>query len=535
MNQCENSHYDQDRPLSHPFAAADDGCEDPPFRRGNISFLFVPLCAAEWGIFMASLWHQTVSLPKQPALKGDLHTEVAVLGGGMAGVLTAFLLSRQGRRVVVLEAGRVAGGQTGNTTAKVTAQHGAIYHKLSQQNENNALLYAEANRNAINAYQSIIQQEQISCEWERVPALIYTKEQLDTLEQELQASKKAGCPVQFVHETSLPFPVKGAVQMDDQAQFHPLKLIKSILSGLTIYENTRALNVEGDEIHTPNGTVKAEHIVFTTHFPFLNFPGAYFMRLHQERSYVIALRGAGKMNGMYYGIDPDGLSFRNSGNFLLLGGGSHRTGENPSGGQYAALLQSARSFWPDCAQETRWSAQDCVPLDGIPYIGSYAESRPNWYVATGFQKWGMTTSMVAAQLITDAICQVENPYVGLFTPQRFSLSAAGPQLVSEGAHAVRGLSRELFSFPDEPLKELPPLHGGVIEWQGKKLGAFRDKDGTVYLVDTRCPHLGCQLAWNPEEHTWDCPCHGSRFDIHGRLISGPAQEDLAARTLHSFS
>ena len=292
-----------------------------------------------------------------------------------------------------------------------------------------------------------------------------------------------------------------------------------------MYEDTPVTAVRGDEVLTPKGKVRAEHIVFAAHYPFVNLPGFYFTRLHQERSYAVALKGTGELDGAYYGVDPGGLSLRPFGSMVLLGGGGHRTGDNRAGGQYQTLEASAERLWPNCQVAARWSAQDCITLDGVPYIGTFSPTRPRWYVATGFGKWGMTSSMVASELIADQICGKENALAPIFSPRRFSMLAART-MAKEGGQAARGLARAVFAQGEGSLDGLPPGHGGLVSWQGKKVGAYRDKEGQLYLVDPRCPHMGCQLEWNPEERSWDCPCHGSRFDYEGRLLDGPAQTGL---------
>ena len=213
------------------------------------------------------------------------------------------------------------------------------------------------------------------------------------------------------------------------------------------------------------------------------------------------------------------------GDLLLLGGGGHRTGENSAGGRYALLRKQAREWFPESREAAHWSAQDCMPADGVPYIGRFSAGRPDWYVATGFQKWGMTGSMAAATLLCDLICGKQSPYARVFDPGRFDTKAAAG-IAKEGLHAVKGLGRRIFQIPALQAEDLPRGHGGVVKAGAGKLGVCRDDAGGLHAVDIRCPHLGCQLEWNPDEASWDCPCHGSRFDREGRLISGPAQRDL---------
>lgn len=477
---------------------------------------------------MESLWKKTVELPRQRVLGQDLQVQCAIVGGGMAGLLTALFLERNGVEAVVLEADRVAGGQTGNTTAKITAQHGMIYHKLLDTlGREKAQQYAHANQRAIEQYRQIAGDLGISCWMEELPAYLYSRLEEEPLRREADAAKSLGFDAAFTMDTTLPFPVAGAVRFENQSQFHPLEFLQGILPKLTVYEETPVLSVEGDALVTPGGRVTAEEIVFATHYPFLNLPGMYFARMHQERSYVIALEGAQKLDGVYYGVDEEGgWSMRNAGEYLLLGGGNHRTGDNRSGGKYRSLADAAKEFWPQSREAARWSAQDCMTLDGVPYIGQFAESTPNWYVATGFGKWGMTHSMVAAQLISDRILGRENPDWEVFSPQRFTPGASAKTFLENGLQAVKGLGSQLLEPPWALLKDLQPGHGGIVEWGEEKVGAYRDEAGEVFLVSTRCPHLGCQLEWNPDEKSWDCPCHGSRFDYKGNRIDGPAQTGL---------
>lgn len=476
---------------------------------------------------MESIWRKTTRIEEGKPLAGNLQVKAAVIGGGMAGMLIAYFLKKKGVEAVVLEAGGIAGGQTGNTTAKITSQHNLIYHSLIRgKGEEAAAQYARANQQAIEEYAGLIRERGIECEFQRVPAYLYSTAEAYPLEREAEAAKRLGIPAEFTLETKLPFPIKGAVKFHDQAQFHPLKFLKALSEELTVYGGTFVQSVEGNRIATRGGEVEAEHIIFATHYPFINMPGYYFLRMHQERSYVVALEHAARLDGVYLGVDPEGLSFRNSGELLLLGGGSHRTGENSAGGRYDALRAQARMFWPQSVERAYWSAQDCMSLDQVPYIGRYSSSAPNWYAATGFGKWGMTGSMVSAMIISDLVTGRENPNEEVFSPQRLDLFSSAKTLAKEGAQAAKGLSRRLLSPPKAALDALPLGHGGIVEVEGEKAGVYKDQDGRTYVISPRCPHLGCQLEWNPDELSWDCPCHGSRFDYKGNLLNNPAQEGL---------
>ena len=442
---------------------------------------------------MESIWSREVAIPAREPLPGDMETEAAVIGAGMAGCLIAYFLHRQGVKTIVLEADRIACGQTKNTTAKITSQHGLIYDKLIRTfGEEKARQYAAANQHAIEKYRHLINGNHIDCHFQECPAYLYTNTSREALQAEQRAASRLGIDAALVEETELPFRVAGALRFSAQAQFHPLKFIRAITDELTIYEKTPVLRVEDDdEIVTDRGVVRAEHIVFAAHFPFINAPGFYFLRMHQERSYVLALKNAAQLDGMYLGVDADGLSFRNAGPYLLLGGGSHRTGENASGGKYEKLRQAAQELYPQSTEAACWSAQDCIPMDGVPFIGRYSAGKPHWYVATGFQKWGMTSSMVAAMILCDDIVGKKNEFAEVFSPQRFLLSASAKNLATDVNQSVKGLCNGLSGM--------------------------------------RCPHLGCGLTWNADEKSWDCPCHGSRFDVDGNLLTGPAQTNAKLR------
>lgn len=497
-------------------------------KKRRLFFFALPMLSKEVKN-MESIWSKTADIPPHSPLPGDISADAAVIGGGMAGILTAYFLEQRGVETVVLEADRIGSGQTKNTTAKITSQHDLIYHRLARDfGEEKAKQYADTNEQAVAEYRRIIMKKNIDCEFETRPAFLYSTrlEDVAELEMEALAAQKLGLRADYVEKTSLPFPVAGAVRFQSQAQFHPLKFLRAVAKDLTVFEQTRATDVKENDILTERGTVHAKHIVFATHFPFLNMPGYYFARMHQERSYVLALEHAPQPDGMYLGVDPDGLSFRSSGETLLLGGGGHRTGENWAGGKYEMLRKKAKEFYPESKEVAHWSAQDCMTLDGVPYIGRFSTSTPDWYVATGFGKWGMTSSMVSAMLLSDMISKKENLFAEVFSPQRFTPSASVKAFLNDSGQAVKGLSRQAFTLPKADIDALPRGHGGVVDCNGEKVGVYKDEQGKTFAVSTRCPHLGCQLEWNPDEKSWDCPCHGSRFDFRGRLIDNPAQTNL---------
>ena len=418
-----------------------------------------------------------MELPAFPAQIKDEKTDVLIIGGGMAGLLCAYQLNRAGVDCLVIEGDRIGGGVTAGTTAKITSQHGFVYHKLLNAfGTEVARRYWQANQGALEEYRRLA--AKISCDFEGKDNFIYAAESPETLDAELEALFRLRIPGELVRDLPLPVDTWGAVCFRDQGQFHPLKFLAGISKTLNIREQTRAVSIHKGIVETNRGIIRAEKMIVATHFPILNRRGLYFMKQYQSRSYVLALDGAQDVAGMYLDGSGNGFSFRNQGGLLLLGGGAHRTGK-PSQG-WEQLSTFARTHYPGSREVGRWAAQDCMTLDGIPYIGQYSPGTPWLYVATGFHKWGMTGSMAAAMLLRDQILGRENVFAEIFDPFR---NPFRPQLA-------------------------------VNLWES-----------TVNLLTPRgprCPHLGCALQWNPWEHSWDCPCHGSRFDDRGQLLDGPS-------------
>ncbi|GAB1475863.1 FAD-dependent oxidoreductase [Bacillota bacterium] len=497
-----------------------------------------------------SLWTSTCKTGGRSSLPEDYsEREAVVIGGGMAGILTAHMLKEKGLDTVILESDRIGSGTTGYTTAKITAQHNLIYDRLiSSEGIEKARQYARANMQALSNYRKIISERNIDCSFEEKPAYLYTleKEGAEELKKEAEAAIKLGIHGEFLEASDLnrekgwglPFTAEAALRFSGQAQFHPLKFLKAIAQDLNIFESTRVTDVqlagsasapqdsERSVVITEKGQISARYVIFTCRFPFLIMPGYYFARMYQDRSYFLGLRGCPDVNGLYLGIDKPAWSFRNHEDILLFGGLSHRSGENEEGGYFKALRDQAARWYPGAEELYAWSTQDCMPLDGVPYMGVYAQDRPNWYVASGFQKWGMSSSMVAADIISSAIAgkpfEVATEGADVFSPHRFTVPVSAKKLWDDVKTISVGLVSEVFSMPNGEAASVEPGHGGVVEYKGEKTGIYRDESGKVFAVATRCSHMGCQLAWNPDELSWDCPCHGSRFNILGEVISGPA-------------
>ena len=429
---------------------------------------------------MNTIWEQE-KIPRFDTLDGNLRTDVLIIGGGLAGLLCAYHLQKAGVDCALIEENRLMSGVSGRTTAKLTSQHGLIYKKLLDRfGPEKARLYYKANEDALGAFRSLA--EAGSFDFEIQSSFLYATENTQKLEEEMAAYEQLKIPARWQQELPLHFPVKGALEFLHQAQFHPMKLAKQLAKDLQIYEDTKALAFANNRVETPKGSISAEKIIVATHFPLWNKHGAYFLKLYQQRSYVLAIKTENPIEGMYLDCEDNGLSVRGAGPYLLLGGGGHRTGKEGLGWKLPEKV--ARKYYPDAPIVARWATQDCMTLDGMPYIGRYSKATPNLYVATGFGKWGMSSSMVAARILTDLVQGKEDPYGGLFSPQRSMLYA---QLAANGLEATVNLLR-----PKGP----------------------------------RCPHMGCALHWNKTEHSWDCACHGSRFSKEGKRLNNPATDDL---------
>ncbi len=472
---------------------------------------------------MKSLWSESVSLKKYNALKGDISINTVVIGGGIAGLLTAYKLKERGIDAAVIEAERICNGQTKNTTAKITSQHSIIYSKiLFGYGAKAAEEYARANQQAISEYERIIQNKHIECGFERKNAVLYALESKKIIEKEYDAAKAAGIDCYMTNQIELPFPVKSALVFRNQAQFNPLAFLAAISENLKIYENTKAVKIENNTVFTDKGNITAENIVIACHFPFINFPGLYFLKMNQERSYAVSSKWNGKRSAMY--IDAvKGFSFRTYKDSIIIGAGAHRTGKTEKGNPFTLIEKKGRMLFPDFKAENRWSAQDCITLDGLPYIGRFIRGNDHIYVSTGFNKWGMTAAMAGAHRISDMICTGNVYENSIFSPCRFSVFACAGNICTNTAETVKGFSAHL-KKTSLSARDVKAETAEIINYKGEKAGAYRCKDGKLYIVSLKCPHLKCCLQWNKTTKTWDCPCHGSRYDYRGRLIDNPAQQ-----------
>jgi len=429
---------------------------------------------------MKHLWTEQVQLPAFPQLSGDAATDVLIIGGGMAGILLALELAERGVDYLLSEASAIGSGTTKGTTAVLTAQHSYLYQDMAGRfGLNKARQYLEANLQAVERFRRY--SRTIDCDFEDQPSMMYSRSDRRKLEEEAAFVRGLGFPAEFTTETGLPFPVAGAVRYPNMAQFHPLKFLAQTASGLNIREHSMVRKLDGTIAYTDRGRIKARRIVVTSHFPPFNRHGLYFVKMYQKRSFVLAVANAPQLPGTYVEDTTSGIYLRNYDSLLLVGGGDRRTGTK--GRDFELVRDFVRKYFPQAEEKYCWAAQDCNSLDRVPYIGLYSPATPDLYVATGFNEWGMTSSMLSSAILADLLTGKENPFAPVFSPQRSMLS--------------------------------PRLFGNL----GTTVANFVKPRGP------RCAHLGCTLNWNETEQSWDCPCHGSRFGSKGELIDNPALHD----------
>ena len=488
-------------------------------------------------------WMASISNLDYPTLNEDLKLEVAIVGGGMTGLLCAHLLHQKGVKTAIIEADRILQGTTGHTTAKITSQHGLIYSKIKNQiSEEIAKQYAEANESAIRTIEKIAKENNIECDFIQQSSYVYTllDDYVDKISDEAKVASTLGIPATYLEELPLPFPIKAAVRFENQAQFHPRKFLLALAKNFTqsggqIFEQSRVVDIEEDGkyvLTTDQGKkVFAEKVIIASHYPFYNKHGLYFTRIYPERSYVIAIKAKGIYpGGMYITAEDPGRSLRSqssdNGELIFVGGEHHKTGQGEDTVKhYDALVDFANANFSVVDMPYRWSTQDCMTLDGLPYVGHFTSNTPNLYIATGYGKWGMTNSMASSMILRDLIIDGKSAWQDAYNPSRETLIASTKTFVVENLN----VAQELIEGKLSPLPsnvDIKPGEGKIIEANGQRAGAYRDEQGTLHVVDTTCTHMGCELNWNSAEKSWDCPCHGSRFSYEGDVIEGPALRPL---------
>ena len=498
---------------------------------------------------MNSLWIETTKNQLHlKSLTQNLETEVCIIGAGLFGLTTAYYLTKQGKKVVVIEKDDIGEKVSGNTTGKITSQHGLFYsHLIDDYGINYAQKYLEVNEKAIQNIKEIIDTEQIECDFEEQSAYVFTTNQDEVIEieKEVDAVNKLGKKAKLITNVDKPFKMTAGIEFDNQAQFHPRKymigLANVILKDNQIYNYTTATDVQkyGEKflITTDRGNVLADSVVLATHYPIVNFPGFYFIKMYQSTSYIIAIETNSKIpEGMYITAKEPVYSFRsakyNNKNIVLIGGSEHKTGEAiADNSHYTELEKKAKELYPDCKVLFRWNTRDCISLDKIPYIGEFSNLYNNMYVGTGFKKWGMTFSNIAGKIVSDKILGKQNEYEDLFTPTRLKPIKNRWEVKNMLKETVDSIALNKFKIDPSSVSEIENDNASIMKIDGENIGVYKDKNGKLYAVSPVCTHLGCLLTWNNIDKTWDCPCHGSRFDYTGRNIYEPAIKDLNVKNL----
>ncbi len=497
-----------------------------------------------------SFWRATTEFPAFPTLEQELDTEIAVVGAGITGITAAYLLVLEGRKVVLVEGDRVLNGTTGHTTAKVTSQHGLIYdHLRSHFSDEQARLYYEGAEEAKAFMQQLVQDNGIDCDWQEETAYIYAENEdsgFKQLKKEMDAYRELGLPGEWVESLPIPLSIEGAIALPGQARFHPLQYLKFLLLeflrlGGTIYENTMISEVENDErprllVQDHDFGIRCDTVISGSHYPVTDQNGFYFARLQPERSYTLAIRAETPFEGgMYISADEPKHSLRSATfddqQYIIVGGKGHRTGqEGDTIMHYAELEMFAGNLFGLHDIPYRWSSQDLYSLDKLPCIGQLTSDTPNILVGTAYAKWGMTTGTLAAIMLTDQVMGRDNRYAELFDPARKVPFLKRMQTAVEHNMTVaKELVTGKLDFNRHKAEDLKPDQGAVVWQRGKRTGAYRDPEGNLHLVDTTCTHMGCEVQWNEAERSWDCPCHGGRFDYKGEVLEGPPTEPLKKR------
>jgi glycine/D-amino acid oxidase-like deaminating enzyme/nitrite reductase/ring-hydroxylating ferredoxin subunit len=490
--------------------------------------------------FPRTYWRE-IDLPTFDKLNNDLTVDVAIVGAGITGITAAYLLAKEGVKVALLEAGSVLNGTTGHTTAKVTAQHGLIYDELiSHFGEEKARLYYESHTKAID----FVEGKGIDCDFSRQDAHVYatTDQYASDIEKEWTAYERLGISGGLKHNIPFDIQIKNAIMMKNQAQYHPLKFLRGLLdeavkAGCQVYENTVADDLENEEtepvVVTKDGNkVSCKQVIIASHFPFYDKPGLYFARMYASRSYAIGVKWEKEYpGGMYISADTPPRSIRytpyKGSNLLIIGGEEHKTGQGMDTlKHYQALADFAKEVFGTSKYLYRWSAQDMVTLDNVPYIGHITEDKKRVLVATGYKKWGMTTGIAAGHILADYVLDRENPYMELYSPSRFNADPDLKSIISTNADVAKHLIKGKLEFVPKAPEDLQNGEGAPVIHKGQRAGAYRDENGKLYIVNTTCTHIGCETEWNHAEKSWDCPCHGSRFSYAGDVIEGPALSPL---------
>jgi glycine/D-amino acid oxidase-like deaminating enzyme/nitrite reductase/ring-hydroxylating ferredoxin subunit len=497
----------------------------------------------------ASYWMKSTEAPAYPELTGDVTVDVAVIGAGIAGLSTAWELARQGRRVALVDAAGIASGVSGHTTAKVSSLHGAVYgHLASRLGTDTAAAYATSQQLAMRHVAEVAEMLGIDCDLETRPAYLYTEsdDDVDQIKGEAEAAATAGLPATFTTDAGLPFPVSGAVRVDDQLMFHPRKYLLGLAADLTarggrIFERTRVTELDEGEpsnLTTAGGQrITATDVVVATHYPIFD-RALLFARLVPRREFAVTSVVAADDDppGMYISNAQDTRSVRSTpydGRRLLIATGAPFTPGDTSAAEHVAALTSwmRNRFGVEDVVHT-WAAQDNHTSDGVPFIGPLHPMAKRTWVATGFGGWGMTNGVLSGILLAELMAGREPPYASIYHPRRFHPTVETKPLLKAQASVASHWagSRLRARLPGVGgVREIPPGQAGLISDGDGHWATYVDEDGLAHQVSATCTHMGCLVAFNQVEREWECPCHGSRFGLDGTVVQGPATKRLKPR------
>lgn len=494
---------------------------------------------------MESLWIKTTKNNEIfEQLNDTKKVDVCVIGGGLFGLTTAYYLTKNNINTIVLEKGRIGEKVSGNTTGKITSQHGLFYkYLIESKGVEFAQKYLMANEEAIKNIKKIILKENIECDFKNQDSYVYTKkeEKIEKIKEEIEALKTIGFDSEFISKNELQFKALAAIKFKNQAQFNIMKYLIGLANCIEnnngkIFEKTKVydLKKENDKylVFFEDGIVECQNVIIATHYPIFNSPGFYFLKMYQSMSYAIALETNNDIpEGIYISSDNPKISIRTidvnkKNKMIVIVGNDHKTGESNNGDNYKELEKIAKSVYPDCKIMYRWSTEDCITLDKIPYIGEFSKIMPNVYVATGYNKWGITTSNIAANIIKDKILKKDNKYENLFKATRMEPIKNIKEVENILKETASSLILKKMTIPYNKINDINKEEGKIVEIEGKKVGIYKDKKEILHAVNPICSHLGCEVIWNSSDKTWDCPCHGSRFDYSGKSIYSPSIKDI---------
>ena len=480
-----------------------------------------------------SIWELTTDIKKREKLEKDTSCDILIIGAGLAGSLLGYFLKQENKDVLIVDAKAIGSGTTKNSTAKISAQHNLIYNKLLKTSgHKNARLFYNANIMALNKYEEIIHKNNIECDFERVDSYVYTLKDTLKLKKEYKAYQKLNIEGELTKSITLPFKVKDALKLPNQAMFNPLKFISNITQDLNIYENTKVIKINKNIVECDNGAkIKFRKLVIATHFPIIDAAGYFFIKQNQYKSHLLAIKTNKKIDGTYIDENKNGYTLRNYKDYVIFGGYSHKTGSKSDIYYFDKLKKVARSYFEDAQIICEFSAQDCMSLDNMPYIGKYSKKQDNIYVATGFNKWGMTGSMLSALILNDLLNDRDSKYAKLFSPSRFNAISSISNLTKNLTTTVYNLFIKRMILKRKMVAELKRNESVIIKHKKKYLAVYKDCNGEIFVIDARCPHLGCILSFNKEEKVYECPCHGSKFNYKGELLYSPSIYDAKKQQL----